>query len=30
MRDILTVNEADFSVYRIEGGKRFALVMWFG
>jgi len=29
MRDILTVDEADFSVYRVKGGKRFALVKWF-
>jgi predicted nucleic acid-binding protein len=29
MRDILTVDEADFSVYRLKGGKRFALVKWF-
>ena len=29
MRDILTVDEADFSVYRLKGGKRFALVQWF-
>jgi predicted nucleic acid-binding protein len=29
MRDILTVDEADFSVYRPKGGKRFALVKWF-
>jgi len=29
MRDILTVDEADFSVYRIKGGTRFALVKWF-
>ncbi len=28
-RDILTVDEADFSVYRLKGGKRFALVKWF-
>ena len=29
MRDILTVDEADFSVYRLKGGKRFVLVKWF-
>ena len=29
MRDILTVDQADFSVYRLKGGKRFALVKWF-
>ena len=29
MRDILTVDEADFSVYRLKGGKRFALMKWF-
>jgi len=29
MRDILTADEADFSVYRLKGGKRFALVKWF-
>ena len=29
VRDILTVDEADFSVYRLKGGKRFALVKWF-
>jgi len=29
MRDILTVDEADFSVYRLKGGKRLALVKWF-
>lgn len=29
MRDILTVDEADFSVYRFKGGKRFALLKWF-
>ncbi len=29
MRDILTVDEADFSVYRLKGGKRFALLKWF-
>ena len=29
MRDILTVDEADFSVYRLKGGKRFELVRWF-
>ena len=29
IRDILTVDEADFSVYRLKGGKRFALVKWF-
>jgi len=29
MRDILTVDEADFSVLRLKGGKRFALVKWF-
>ena len=28
IRDILTVDEADFSVYRLKGGKRFALVKW--
>jgi predicted nucleic acid-binding protein len=28
-RDILTVDEADFSVFRLKGGKRFALVKWF-
>jgi predicted nucleic acid-binding protein len=28
-RDILTVNKADFSVYRLKGGKRFALMTWF-
>ena len=28
MRDILTVDEADFSVYRLKGGKRFGLVKW--
>jgi hypothetical protein len=28
-RDILSVDEADFSVFRIEGGKRFALLKWF-
>jgi predicted nucleic acid-binding protein len=30
IRDILTVDEADFSVYRLKGGKRFVLVKWFG
>jgi hypothetical protein len=29
MRDILTVDEADFSVYRLRGRKRFALLKWF-
>ena len=29
VRDILTVDEADFSVYRLKGSKRFALVKWF-
>lgn len=29
MRDILTVDEADFSVYRLKGSKRFALIKWF-
>jgi hypothetical protein len=29
MRDILTVDETDFLVYRLKGGKRFALVKWF-
>jgi predicted nucleic acid-binding protein len=29
MRDILTVDRADFSVYRLNGGKRFALLKWF-
>ena len=29
MRDILTVDEADFSVYRLKGGKRFARLKWF-
>lgn len=29
MRDILTVDESDFSVYRLKGGKRFTLVKWF-
>src|SRR5450759_2452517 len=29
MRDILTVDEADFSVYRLKGGKRFVLMKWF-
>jgi predicted nucleic acid-binding protein len=29
MRDILTVDETDFSVYRLKGGKRFVLVKWF-
>ena len=29
MRDILTVDEADFSVYQLKGGKRFALMKWF-
>ncbi len=29
MRDILTVDDADFSVYRLKGGRRFALVKWF-
>jgi predicted nucleic acid-binding protein len=29
IRDILTVDEADFSLYRLKGGKRFALVKWF-
>jgi predicted nucleic acid-binding protein len=28
-RDILTVDEADFTVYRLKGGKHFALVKWF-
>jgi predicted nucleic acid-binding protein len=28
-RDILTVDKADFSVYRLKGGKRFALMAWF-
>jgi len=30
VRDILTVDEADFSVYRLKGGKRFALLKWLG
>jgi predicted nucleic acid-binding protein len=29
MRDILTVDETDFSVYRLKGGRRFTLVKWF-
>ncbi|MGP1667084.1 MAG: hypothetical protein ACTS5I_14515, partial [Rhodanobacter sp.] len=29
MHDILTVDEADFSVYRLKGGRRFALLKWF-
>lgn len=29
VHDILTVDETDFSVYRLKGGKRFALVKWF-
>jgi predicted nucleic acid-binding protein len=29
MRDILTVDAADFSVFRLKGGKRFVLVTWF-
>lgn len=29
MRDILTVDKVDFSVYRLKGGRRFALVKWF-
>ena len=28
IRDILTVDEMDFSVFRVKGGKRFALVKW--
>lgn len=30
MSDIVTMDEADFSVYRRKGGKCFALVKWFG
>ncbi len=30
MRDILSVDEADFSIYRLKGGKRFALMKWMG
>ncbi len=30
MRGILTVDEKDFSVYRLKGGKRFELMKWFG
>lgn len=29
MRDILTVDESDFSVYRLKRGRRFTLVKWF-
>jgi hypothetical protein len=29
MRDILTVDEADFAIYRLKGGKRFTPVQWF-
>jgi hypothetical protein len=29
-RDIVTMDEADFSVYRLKGCKCFALVKWFG
>ena len=29
IRHILTVDKADFSVFRLKGGKRFALVTWF-
>ena len=28
VRDILTVDETDFGVYRLKGGKRFTLVKW--
>ncbi len=28
-RAILTVDESDFSVYRLKGGKRFELVKWY-
>jgi len=28
IRDILTVDESDFSVYRLKGGRRFELVEW--
>ena len=28
IRGVLTVDEADFSVYRLKGGKRFELVKW--
>ena len=29
IRGILTVDEADFAVYRLKGGKRFELVKWY-
>ncbi len=29
MREILTVDKADFALYRLKGGKRFELVKWF-
>jgi predicted nucleic acid-binding protein len=28
-RDILTVDQKDFSVFRLKGGKRFQLIEWF-
>ena len=29
LRDILTIDQADFSVFRLKGGKRFTLIDWF-
>lgn len=29
VRDVLTVDKADFSVYRLRGGKRFELLKWY-
>ena len=28
LRDILTVDESDFSVYRLKGGRRFEVMKW--